>query len=34
MSHLIPFVEPGKIEILKSQGCFLFDREGKKYLDL
>ncbi|MBN2610470.1 MAG: aspartate aminotransferase family protein [Bacteroidales bacterium] len=33
-SHLIPFFKNTNIQIVKAIGCYLFDIDGKKYLDL
>ncbi|MFC2098517.1 aspartate aminotransferase family protein [Bacteroidota bacterium] len=34
MSHLLTLVKPGNIEIARSTGCFLYDKEGQRYIDL
>ncbi len=34
MDHILPLVESGEIEIIKSEGCFLFDSKDNVYIDL
>ncbi len=34
MENILPLVSSGKIEIIKSEGCFLFDSRGERYIDM
>ena len=34
MTHLLPLIETGNIDIVKSEKCFLYDKEGNRYIDM
>ena len=34
MTHILPLYDAGGIHIVKSEGCYLYNRDGKRYLDL
>jgi len=34
MTHLLPLIETGNIDIVKSEKCFLYDKDGKRYIDM
>jgi acetylornithine aminotransferase len=34
MTHIIPFYDSCGIQVTESKGCYLYDKEGKAYLDL
>ena len=34
MTHILPLIETGNIDIVKSEKCFLYDKEGNRYIDM